>query len=175
MRSQGGFVSKLLLHPEILEGSISHKAEQIDEASEPGKPAVTTKGSSSKDADLTRQVGDTAVYMYYLRTIGWKLAVGNVFWCIVFALALRFPCKWHLSLRLRDVANDTCSTMAEFLCQWHGHELGCFCSCLCHHRYVNGILNSMRRGAVEMWVPQLSSITHTRTQDWRGPTHKELT
>lgn len=93
LASQGGFVSKLLFHPEL------NDDPRVDSGLGPNtKPAATALntpiGASRNDAeDLTRQIGDLSVYKYYLRSIGWKLALVNAISCLLWGLGVTFPCE----------------------------------------------------------------------------------
>jgi hypothetical protein len=110
LRSQGGFVSNILLHPELLQSKANIAADDAVEASKSSQAPtqVAAKGPSANDvADLTRQIGDTAVYMYYLRSIGWKLALGNISCSCLFAVSLRFPGKWNPNHRLWGITDNS--------------------------------------------------------------------
>lgn len=93
LRSQNGFVSKLLLHPEIIEPIVSIGIPSVENAKEAPAPVPKAlKGPSAADvADLTRQIGDTSVYLYYFRTIGWRIAIINISSSFFFALGTKFP------------------------------------------------------------------------------------
>jgi hypothetical protein len=109
LRSQGGFVSNILLHPELLQSKANIAADEAVETLKRSQAPtqVAAKEPSANDvADLTRQIGDTAVYMYYLRSIGWKLALGNISSSCLFAVSLRFPGKWNPNRRLCDIADS---------------------------------------------------------------------
>lgn len=100
LKSQNGFVSQLLDRPELL-----HTTANIDmieqNISGPIKSTAASKvlrGPSTHDVqDLTRQIGDMSVYKYYLKSIGWKLAIVNMTACFVWALSVSFPCKCCLT------------------------------------------------------------------------------
>lgn len=96
LRSQNGFVGKLLLHPEILEPEIQVDTVKAKSAQQPQAPvSKALKGASAADkADLTRQIGDTAVYMYYFRQIGWKIASVLLTCSFFFAFGTKFPGKF---------------------------------------------------------------------------------
>ena len=100
LRSQNGFVSKLLLHPELLE-STSSEANAGRESN--SKQATTIpkalRGPSDNDvADLTRRIGDISVYKYYLRSIGSRIVLIGVASSFVWMLCQAFPRKYPLLL-----------------------------------------------------------------------------
>lgn len=107
LRSRQGFVSKLLLHPELLESK--RVEEPLDSATKvkskpaPALPKVLRGPSDNDVADLTRRIGDLAVYKYYLKSIGWKIALLEVASCSVFMLAQVFPRKCS-----RNLGNGSC-------------------------------------------------------------------
>jgi ATP-binding cassette subfamily C (CFTR/MRP) protein 1 len=93
LRAQGGFISKILVHPEIL---------QRDSAAGPGegtktKTSATVQagaGSETRNTDdLTRRIGDLSVYKYWLSSFGWKIAILNICCSLIYNLATRFICK----------------------------------------------------------------------------------
>lgn len=96
LRSQQGFVSKLLLHPELLESKRVDKPES-DSSTETKAKAVAAlpkalRGPSDNDvADLTRRIGDLSVYKYYLKSMGWRIALSEAASCSVYMLAQVFP------------------------------------------------------------------------------------
>lgn len=79
----------------------SYQEEVLEnEASAPVKPKPTTE---SETTDLTRQIGDMSVYGYYLKSIGWRIALVNVVTALVWTLGSNFPrksgsCSWDSSL-----------------------------------------------------------------------------
>ncbi|PVH85137.1 putative multidrug resistance protein [Cadophora sp. DSE1049] len=57
--------------------------------------AVKAKPASDNEtADLTRRIGDLSVYNYYLKSIGWKIALINVVTALVWTLGSNFPSLW---------------------------------------------------------------------------------
>lgn len=98
LRSQNGFVSRLLVHPELLQSKSQSDvgAKEDVEARTQTPPTVPAalRGPSANDmSDLARRIGDFSVYKYYLRAIGWKFALINVTACFVFNMWEAFPCK----------------------------------------------------------------------------------
>ena len=73
LRAQEGFVSKLL--PTSISEDDGKK--QVVPTRDDNKPLPkAVRGPSANDvADLTRQIGDVAVYKYYFASIGWKLTL----------------------------------------------------------------------------------------------------
>jgi len=100
LRSRNGFVSKLLLHPELLES----KSSKINAGTDSNSKQATTipkalRGPSDNDvADLTRRIGDLSVYKYYLRSIGPRIALIGVVSSFVWMLCQAFPRKYSLLL-----------------------------------------------------------------------------
>jgi ATP-binding cassette subfamily C (CFTR/MRP) protein 1 len=95
LRSQDGFVSKLLFHPDLLEPKVNPSLEdsEVNKATQPAVPKALKGPSASDAADLTRQIGDTSVYVYYFKSIGWKISLVNVGSSFLFALGSKFPCE----------------------------------------------------------------------------------
>jgi ATP-binding cassette subfamily C (CFTR/MRP) protein 1 len=96
LRSQNGFVSNLLLHPELLESKPHSEAEANGGIDSKSKASTTIpkapNGATVNDvADLTRRIGDFSVYKYYLKSIGWKIALVTITSCFVYMLAQSFP------------------------------------------------------------------------------------
>ena len=95
LRSSAGFVSRLVLHPEILDpqaGSIP--MEDAPSGIAPASIPKAFQGPSANDiADLARQTGDISVYKYYLKSIGWKIGLINASGSLLYTFGNRFPCK----------------------------------------------------------------------------------
>jgi ATP-binding cassette subfamily C (CFTR/MRP) protein 1 len=93
LRSRDGFVSKLMLHPELLESkSRSGDAEDASQKVPAAAVAKVLRGPSANDAaDLARQTGDISVYKYYLKSIGWKIGLANGIGSLVFMLGTKTP------------------------------------------------------------------------------------
>ncbi|KUJ15922.1 P-loop containing nucleoside triphosphate hydrolase protein [Mollisia scopiformis] len=88
LRSQGGFVSNLIIHPGVLGGlDAGPAAEGKAQAS---KAAVQLPDTS----DLSRQIGDVAVYKYYFCSIGWKVVAWNLTSSFTYMLGNQFPSLW---------------------------------------------------------------------------------
>lgn len=95
LRSQQGFVSKLLLHPELLEPKRVEKPVTHVRSKTAYTPPKALRGPTDNDvADLTRRIGDLSVYKYYLKSIGWKIALSEVASCSVYMVAQVFPRKY---------------------------------------------------------------------------------
>lgn len=120
LRSQGGFVSNVVIHPGALEGQKVASVEQ--EKPQPPKAAVRPLDPS----DLTRRIGDIAVYKYYFRIIGWKIVTVNLVSSFINMLGAQFPCKSYncfvninhthclLALWLNWYADGTISSISLF-------------------------------------------------------------
>jgi hypothetical protein len=93
LRSRDGFVSKLMLHPELLKsGSRSDDTENILQKMPAAAVAKVLPGPSANDAaDLARQTGDISVYKYYLKSIGWKIGLANGIGSFVLMLGTKSP------------------------------------------------------------------------------------
>jgi len=93
LRSRDGFVSKLMLHPELLKsGSRSDDTENTLQKMPAAAVAKVLPGPSANDAaDLTRQTGDISVYKYYLKSIGWKIGLANGIGSFVLMLGTKSP------------------------------------------------------------------------------------
>jgi len=90
LRQKDGFVSRIILHPELLEHS---QSERSSEATRKG-PLVpkSLQGPTANDvADRTRRIGDASVYKYYLAAIGWKLGLWSVVLLALYTVTLKFP------------------------------------------------------------------------------------
>jgi len=100
LRSQDGFVSKLLLNPELLKAKVTAEDVPKDVGGNINSPVTIPKalrGASKNDVeDLTRRVGDIAVYKYYLKAIGWRIALSAATCCLVVALAETFARRYSL-------------------------------------------------------------------------------
>jgi ATP-binding cassette subfamily C (CFTR/MRP) protein 1 len=93
LRSRDGFVSKLMLHPELLKsGSRSDNTENTLQKMPAAAVAKVLPGPSANDAaDLARQTGDISVYKYYLKSIGWKIGLANGIGSFVLMLGTKSP------------------------------------------------------------------------------------
>lgn len=95
LRSRDGFVSKLMLPPELLESASRSDEKENTSQKVPAAAAAVAKvlrGPSANDAaDLARQTGDISVYKYYLKSIGWKIGLANAIGSFVFMLGTKSP------------------------------------------------------------------------------------
>jgi ATP-binding cassette subfamily C (CFTR/MRP) protein 1 len=94
LRSQDGFIGKVLLHPELLD-SIELKEDSATIPSRIKKPLPKgLLGPSANDiADLTRRTGDLSVYKYYLASIGWFWSLASAATAIFYTLGTNLPSK----------------------------------------------------------------------------------
>jgi hypothetical protein len=93
LRAQGGFISKILVHPEILQrDSIAGPGEGTKTKTSATVQISNGPGTRITD-DLTRRIGDLSVYKYWLSSIGWKIAILNSSCSLIYNLATRFVCK----------------------------------------------------------------------------------
>lgn len=107
LRLKDGFVNKIVLKPELLLLN-TDKAEQ--NGSSATAPSTSTskplRGPTASDMDdISRRIGDTAVYKYYLRAIGWKIALVIVTGSFIYMLSANFPRQWRQSIRISDIDN----------------------------------------------------------------------
>jgi ATP-binding cassette subfamily C (CFTR/MRP) protein 1 len=95
LRTQDGFVNKIILQPELLQS----KADEIIPADgssnrpSPAAPKALRGPTASDAADLARRIGDISVYKYYLHAIGWKSASISIGVSVIYTFAARFPRK----------------------------------------------------------------------------------
>ncbi|KAH7350682.1 P-loop containing nucleoside triphosphate hydrolase protein [Rhexocercosporidium sp. MPI-PUGE-AT-0058] len=73
-------------------------------------PIKVKQKSDSETADITRRIGDLSVYSYYLKSIGWKIALANVVTALVWTLGSNFPPLW-----LTWYANHTVQEVGLFI------------------------------------------------------------
>ncbi len=103
LRSRGGFVSKLLLNPELLKSRTAETGANDKTNQKTKTAAVIPKaphGATPNDVeDLTRRVGDLSVYKYYARSIGWKIASVNITCSLIASICQTFPCKYFSATR----------------------------------------------------------------------------
>ena len=96
LRSSDGFVSSLILHPELLgrhhPESGSGESSSNTRSDKPSAAPKVLRGPTANDAaDLTRQIGDLSVYKYYLASIGWKIGLASGAASFMYMLGSRFP------------------------------------------------------------------------------------
>lgn len=93
LRSQNGFVSRLVLHPELLESGKSEVASSTA-VSAPSIPKILQGPSANDAADLARKTGDISVYKYYIKSIGWKIGLANLAGVLIDTLGKGSPGKF---------------------------------------------------------------------------------
>jgi ATP-binding cassette subfamily C (CFTR/MRP) protein 1 len=95
LRSQNGFVGKLLFDPELKPYSGPGPSYGGDSMTRPSAtiPHVLRGAPANNAADLARRTGDFSVYKYYLRSIGWKIALVCIASCSASMIGLTFPRK----------------------------------------------------------------------------------
>lgn len=86
----GGYVNSLRSGSKIGENANAAEAAVL----EPQKESAAAAKKADMQADLARRTGDTALYGYYLRSIGWRLNIILVVACTVFTFGLKFPDLW---------------------------------------------------------------------------------
>jgi len=57
------------------------------------KIPVAVKVNPTSDNEMTRRIGDLSVYNYYLKSIGWRIAVANAVTALIWTLGSNFPRK----------------------------------------------------------------------------------
>lgn len=90
LRSQEGYISKLLVKDEEEK---KHHHEEEEEHRMTTKKSLRDPAAEAA-ADLTRKTGDTAVYGYWLRSIGWRLGGSFLLGNLLYAFFLTFPQFW---------------------------------------------------------------------------------
>lgn len=90
LRQKDGFVSKVMLQPELLEQSHPSRS---NESTQKGRAVQKVfQGPTANDmADRTRRIGDISVYKYYMAAIGWKLGLWTVGLLALNTVTLKFP------------------------------------------------------------------------------------
>lgn len=91
LRSKDGFVSKVILHPDLLEQGSAKPVE--DESKKVSVPKILQGPTANDVAERTRRIGDFAVYKYYYAAIGWKLMLSIMASATVYMVTGNFPCK----------------------------------------------------------------------------------
>jgi hypothetical protein len=98
LHSQDGFISKIMLHPEILEqGSSKQPNEEVSTKKASQTPRIVPGPTPNDIAERTRRVGDFSVYKYYFAAIGWKLGSSIVLMAVIFMITGNFPCEFESS------------------------------------------------------------------------------
>ncbi|TVY88460.1 ABC transporter [Lachnellula willkommii] len=112
LRSQDGFVNRIILQPELLQSKESEKVSANASSSQPLEAGPKTlRGPTASDAaDLSRRIGDISVYKYYLRAIGWKNVTVSIVASVVYTFCSIFPPLW-----LTWYANGTVSGLPLFI------------------------------------------------------------
>ncbi|KAH6713295.1 putative multidrug resistance protein, partial [Leptodontidium sp. MPI-SDFR-AT-0119] len=112
LRAHSSEFIKSVLTGEQSQPSPTDKSSDQDHDDKPKDHASikVKQGSDSETADLTRQIGDLSVYNYYLKSIGWKIALANVVTALVWTLGSNFPPLW-----LTWYANNTVQEVGLFI------------------------------------------------------------
>jgi ATP-binding cassette subfamily C (CFTR/MRP) protein 1 len=81
-----------------------------------GKKSSTVQGPTSEQfADLSRRTGDTSVYLYYLKSIGFRYSVLAAAIILSHLFAVNFPRIFHFANLCLIYAN----TFAEIWLKWY--------------------------------------------------------
>lgn len=93
LRSKDGFVSKVILHPDLLEHGSAKPIEE--ESTKKALPiSKILQGPTANDvAERTRRIGDFAIYKYYYAAIGSKLFMSIMALATVYVVMGNFPCE----------------------------------------------------------------------------------
>jgi ATP-binding cassette subfamily C (CFTR/MRP) protein 1 len=93
LRSREGFVSKIILHPDLLERG-SAKPTQGETTKKASAVFKILQGPTANDiAERTRRIGDFAVYKYYFAAIGWRLGLSIMAFSAIYMVVGNFPCE----------------------------------------------------------------------------------
>lgn len=88
LKSQGGYVSSILLQPTITdyrEDSPEYDSNVLDKI---------VRGPTNEELqDLTRKIGDMSVYLYYLKSVGLGSLLLFIANTVVFVFCVQFPCE----------------------------------------------------------------------------------
>jgi hypothetical protein len=105
LRVQHGFVNKIILKPDLLQSNADNVKQTGSSSQAPSLPVPKApRGPAASDADdLSRRIGDTAVYKYYLRAIGWRIALVNGTGALIYMLSSIFPREPLRSFRIANV------------------------------------------------------------------------
>lgn len=71
-----------------------HNEQDMSAIAPRSEPVVTQIPDDNADQELARRTGDSAVYKYYARSVGWKFASIIVLTAIAFAFSNKFPDLW---------------------------------------------------------------------------------
>ncbi|TVY29246.1 ABC transporter [Lachnellula hyalina] len=112
LRSQDGFVNKIILSPELLQSKENQKISANPSSNQPsGAAPKSLRGPTASDtADLSRRIGDISVYKYYLHAIGWKNVTVSIVTSVIYMFCTIFPPLW-----LTWYANGTVSSLPLFI------------------------------------------------------------
>ncbi|CEJ91185.1 hypothetical protein VHEMI06915 [[Torrubiella] hemipterigena] len=93
--AQDGYVHNLRFNRDK-ESLQDEQEKQQDENRQPVlyEPVVSREDENDESEELARRTGDSAVYKYYVKSIGWKFSSIIVFTAVAYAFANRFPELW---------------------------------------------------------------------------------
>ena len=89
LRAKDGFVSKVIDHPDLLEGPANPEGDESAK-----KPLLKVlQGLTANDiTERTRRIGDFGVYKYYYASVGIKLTSIIMAMSVVYMIFGNFPC-----------------------------------------------------------------------------------
>lgn len=92
--AQDGYVHNLRFSRD--QEAYPNSQEKQDENGQPAihEPAVAREDDDDEFEELARRTGDSAVYKYYVKSIGWKFSSTIVFTAVAYAFSNRFPELW---------------------------------------------------------------------------------
>jgi ATP-binding cassette subfamily C (CFTR/MRP) protein 1 len=96
LRAKGGFVSNVVLHPDLLEQGSAKPVEEDSPKKASPLPKIFQGPTANDVAERTRRVGDFAVYKYYYAAIGWKLFLSIMALATIYMVTGNFPCKFSI-------------------------------------------------------------------------------
>ena len=95
LNAQGGYVSSLNLR---MEKTLEAKTpKMIGTQSTSSKSTITATPSTSvlkTEDDMNRQTGDIAIYLYYVRSVGWPATIIFIAAIVIYVFCYSFPSIW---------------------------------------------------------------------------------
>lgn len=100
-------MNKIILRPELLQSNLDKTKHTESTSQAPSLPTIKGPREPTLDDadDLNRRIGDIAVYKYYLRVIGWRIALVNGTGALIYTLSSTFPRKPPRPFCVIDIDN----------------------------------------------------------------------
>ncbi|KAK6449569.1 hypothetical protein FP744_10005819 [Trichoderma asperellum] len=109
---------------------ITKSKRKLEPSTNPATDAAATADlTGALQADAARQMGDSAVYKFYLESAGWPTLIAFVVAIIVFAFCDSFPSVW-LKWWAESNEKDPNSNLGKWLGVYTVLSVGAFISCL---------------------------------------------